>query len=256
MTSLGRVLVVDDESTVLDMISLLLGRAGYQADCVTEVETAEQLAQKNSYDLLISDIKMPGNTDLQFVRNLTRSLPGLPVILMTGYPEVDSAMESLKLGVVAYVVKPFKVEELLLQVQASIQHGKVQKAVLDGRTRLNSWNEDLASLEEKLSPENNRQNSLPVDAFINLTFKNIAGSLSDLKRLAEAAATEDALREACGVLSCPRMVIAKRLLAETVEVLQNTKHLFKSKELAELRKKIENELEAWEKPPASPPKPL
>jgi DNA-binding NarL/FixJ family response regulator len=72
---------------------------------------------RENYDLLIADIKMPGNSDLEFISALPKIAEGMPVILVTGYPSLNSAIESVQLPVVAYLVKPFELNELLVRVK-------------------------------------------------------------------------------------------------------------------------------------------
>jgi DNA-binding NarL/FixJ family response regulator len=75
------------------------------------------MLRKESYDLLIADIKMQGNSDLEFIKALPQIAGEMPVILVTGYPSLNSAIESIQLPVVAYLVKPFELNELLVRVK-------------------------------------------------------------------------------------------------------------------------------------------
>ena len=79
----------------------------------------------------------------------------------------------------------------------------------------------------------------PIDAFLQLTFQNIVGTLSDVIHLSETLAADKELTEACHILSCPRHKVLNEALVETIEVLKATKGAFKSKELGALRTKLE-----------------
>jgi CheY-like chemotaxis protein len=99
-------LIADDEETFLLSTADLLRREGYHCDCAPDGKRAAEMLGKGEYDLLIADIKMPGNGNLELVREMPRLAEGLPVILVTGYPSLKTAMESFQLPVAAYLPKP------------------------------------------------------------------------------------------------------------------------------------------------------
>src|SRR4030066_2379096 len=121
MADLGRILIADDEETFRNSMADLLRRGGYQCDCAPDAIVAAELLRSNDYDLLIADIKMEGNFELEFIQDLPQIATGMPVILVTGYPSLKTAIQSVQLPVVAYLVKPFEFKELLEQVQKSIK---------------------------------------------------------------------------------------------------------------------------------------
>ena len=106
MAERGHFLLVDDEETFLYSTAELLRREGYGCDCAPDSATATTMLGNNSYDLLIADIKMPGNAELEFIKALPRIADGIPVILVTAYPTLMTAIQSIQLRVAAYLVKP------------------------------------------------------------------------------------------------------------------------------------------------------
>ena len=240
MVDLGRILIADDEETFRNSIADLLRRREYQCDCAPDAIVAAELLRSADYDLLIADIKMQGNFELEFIRALPQIAEGMPVILVTGYPSLRSAIESIQLPVAAYLVKPFEFEELLVQVQISVKNYQFYKAVRDHRKRLADWSEDLKGIEEteKIIPPS--ESSTPIDDFLTLTFHNIAGALSDLKHLTESFSTGSSHQEACHLLNCPRLNTLNKTLMETIDILEKTKSAFKSKELGNLRRNLED----------------
>ncbi len=150
MADLGRVLIADDEETFLYSTADLLRRKGYQCDCVLDAVTAVEMISKDCYDVLIADINMPGNVELEFIHKLPSIVEGLPVILVTGYPSLDSAIQSIQLPVVAYMVKPIEFDELLKQVQTSIESFRVYRAVHNTRQLLQNWCDNLENIEKGL----------------------------------------------------------------------------------------------------------
>jgi DNA-binding response OmpR family regulator len=239
MTELGRILVADDERTFLESTADLLRRDGYDCDCVPDAAAAIERLKNNEYDLLIADIKMPGNTNLELVRELSEIAESLSVILVTGYPSQRSAIQALHLPVVAYLVKPFDLEELLRHVNQAISKKHLYKAVINTRDRLHNWQKEVSNLEQILKDENSGTFSVSVKDFLDLNFKNVVGALTDIKHVTEITTTKDIDLPACHLLSCPRLAELTGAVEDTIKVLEKTKRAFKSKDLGEIRKKLE-----------------
>ncbi len=240
MAEWSRILIADDEETFLNSTADLLRKQGYQCDCAPDATSAAELLRANEYDLLIADIKMPGNAKLEFIQELPGIAEGMPVILVTGYPSLGSAIESIQLPVAAYMVKPIEFDELLAQVRRSTETFRVYRAVRTTQQRLRDWLKKLTSIEEVLKASPAQASSAPVDTFLELTFQNIVGSMSDLKHLTQSIAMHNLEgQEVCHLLHCPRLTELSNALSETVSVLEKTRHAFKSKDLGELRKKLE-----------------
>ena len=241
MAELGRILIADDEETFLYSTADLLRKEGYQCDCAPDAVAAAERLRADEYDLLIADIKMPGNAELEFVRDVPQMAEGLPVILVTGYPSLGSAIQSIRLPVAAYMVKPIEFDELLTQAQSAIEKFRVYHAVCAAQHRLRNYLEDLTDIEEVLKAAPASQtSSTPLDTFLELTFQNIVGSISDMKHLTQSIATHNHEgQEVCHLLQCPRLSELSDALSETVGVLEKTRHAFKSKDLGALRKKLE-----------------
>lgn len=116
----GRILIADDEESVLLSTADLLRIEGYECTCAADAKTAFEKLRKNRYDLLIADIKMQGNSDLKLIKKLPEIVDRMPVILVMGYPSLSSAVQSIKLPVVGYLIKPFEFTELLTVAQGAI----------------------------------------------------------------------------------------------------------------------------------------
>jgi DNA-binding NtrC family response regulator len=113
----GRILIADDEATFRRATAQLLEREGYRCDEAADALTAVQHLTSATYDLLIADVRMPGNMRLELVEEMPMLAPGVPVILVTAYPSFTSGQRALDLPVVAYLVKPFEFAELLMRVR-------------------------------------------------------------------------------------------------------------------------------------------
>ncbi|MEI6669737.1 MAG: response regulator [Acidobacteriota bacterium] len=108
-----RVLVVDDEASIRDMMSKTLALAEYEVEEAPDGRTALNLLRTTVFDLLITDLKMPGMDGLALIRDARRLAPTLPVIIMTAYSTEASAIEAVNLGVVGYLTKPFRIAKAL-----------------------------------------------------------------------------------------------------------------------------------------------
>jgi len=112
-TGRARILVVDDEETVRELLSRTLALAEYEVDVATEGRTAIDRMRIIPYDLLITDLRMPGVDGLTVIREARRLKADIPVIIVTGYSTEASAIEAINLGVQGYLTKPFRVPRVL-----------------------------------------------------------------------------------------------------------------------------------------------
>src|SRR3954466_3678124 len=108
-----RVLVVDDEASIRDLLSKTLALAEYDVDTAPDGTTALDRMRAHNYDLLIADLKMPGMDGLTLIRQAKRIKTDLPVIIITGFSTESSAIEAVNLGVAGYLTKPFRVPQVL-----------------------------------------------------------------------------------------------------------------------------------------------
>ena len=108
-----RVLVVDDEESIRDLLSKTLALADYEVDLAPDGRTALDRMRLIQYDLLITDLRMPGVDGLTVIREARRLKADLPVIIITGYSSEASAIEAINLGVQGYLTKPFRVPRVL-----------------------------------------------------------------------------------------------------------------------------------------------
>jgi excisionase family DNA binding protein len=111
--SRARVLVVDDEEPIRDLLSKTLALAEYDVDVAQDGTTAMDRMRMIQYDLLITDLRMPGVDGLNVIREARRLKADIPVIILTGYSSEAVAIEAINLGVQGYLTKPFRVPRVL-----------------------------------------------------------------------------------------------------------------------------------------------
>ena len=108
-----RVQIVDDEASIRDLLSKTLALAEYDVDLAGDGRTALERLRIIPYDLLITDLKMPGVDGLAVIREARRLKAEIPVIIITGFSTEASAIEAVNLGVSGYLTKPFRVPRVL-----------------------------------------------------------------------------------------------------------------------------------------------
>ena len=113
LTARPRILVVDDEASIRDLLSKTLALADYDVDVAPDGRSAVERLRMLAYDLLITDLKMPGMDGLGVIREARRLKADLPVIIITGFSTEASAIEAANLGVAGYLTKPFRVPRVL-----------------------------------------------------------------------------------------------------------------------------------------------
>lgn len=121
-----KILVVDDEVDVRDMIEAGLCLDGYQVRTARGGEDAVDLVRAEEVDLIITDFKMPGMSGVETVTRIREMAPDLPVIVVTGYLTPSSMEQCLALGKVTFIRKPFEFETLTAAVQAAIGPARAQ----------------------------------------------------------------------------------------------------------------------------------
>jgi len=110
------ILIVDDEPIKRSVLADSLGESGYQVTVAANPLDAEPILAETNFDVVLTDLRMPGQDGLSFLRELKARKPDQHAIVMTAYGTVDSAVEAMKLGAFDYILKPFSTEELLLKL--------------------------------------------------------------------------------------------------------------------------------------------
>ena len=126
------ILLVDDSRDMLEVLQRQLTDLGYQAFTATNAPDALDIMKSQLPDLLITDLQMPGVNGMQLIKYSSEHFPKLPVLVITGYPSVENAVDAVRSGAIDYLVKPFTKEELSKAVDKSLIHrrGKKQADIL------------------------------------------------------------------------------------------------------------------------------
>lgn len=123
----NRILIVDDNHDTLELISRNLKSRNYTVFTADNVNTAIDRLQSGDIDLVITDMKMPGIGGLDLTRHVREHFPETEVIMITGYPSIDGAVEAVKIGAKEYITKPFTEEELFAAVEKVLTDLRIKK---------------------------------------------------------------------------------------------------------------------------------
>jgi len=241
----GRILFADDDEQFRVSLGERLRRAGFICDFAVSASEAVELLQANSYDVLLSDINMPGNASLEMIKGIPSLAEGLPTVLLTGQPTVETAMKSVQMRVVAYMVKPPDFTELCNTLTAAIFEYRNLRILNSNRRRLQDWDREIERMQLLLQQPAATNQPATMRSYLRLSLRNLVVGLVEL----EALFLRDEIGlGATGVIERQNLLNALR---KTISVLQKTKDHFKSREIAELRKDLEHVLAEASNTPSS-----
>lgn len=209
-----RVLLVDDEPTTGAPLEAWLRRSGFDVVFADGPAAADRALDTGTFDVVLSDVQMPGNFRLEWIERRLQGECPPPILLMTGSPELETAMRAANLPVAGYLLKPLYYDEAALTIQ---------RLAADHSRRL-----ELLELSRGVT-------HLLSSAATGATVDPLA---RELRRLAEQLALE-ARRSPRDTSPVHATDSWRDAITETIAVLEKTKHSFRSKELGELRRRLE-----------------
>jgi DNA-binding NtrC family response regulator len=121
------ILVVEDEAKLRRLVELQLADEGFQVQSTPDAESALQILNKESFDLLLTDFRLPGMNGLDFLQAAKRIDAQMPVVIMTAYGSVESAVDAMKAGASDYVLKPFSLAELVLVIRKELDTNRLRE---------------------------------------------------------------------------------------------------------------------------------
>jgi two-component system NtrC family response regulator len=142
------ILIVDDDESLRKVLSFQLRDAGHRVETSNDVAAARAVLEHRPVDLLLTDLKMPGESGLDLLAHARERQPDLPVIVMTAYGTIDDAVTAMKRGAFDFITKPVNREHLKALVSRALEHGSLQRRV--------------ARLEEEVSEKYGREGIISV----------------------------------------------------------------------------------------------
>jgi putative nucleotidyltransferase with HDIG domain len=164
-----KILVVDDEEAIREVISTLLDAQGFRCTTCVNGKVGLEAFRKDSYDLVLSDIVMPEMDGLKLLAELRMADPDVPAIMVTAMHDISIALEAIRAGAYDYILKPFEKDQLYLSVRRALEH---RRLVMENRT----YQSDL----EQLVAERTRQLSIALqdlEQSYDYTLEALGGAL-------------------------------------------------------------------------------
>lgn len=159
------ILLVDDDDMFRDSTERALSTVGYRCLVASDVRQAWELIQSESPSVVISDIRIDGNLDLEFVRGAARSPSEPSIILVTGYPTIETAVEAVGLRIAGYLVKPFEMTELVRLVDEGLSARSRSRSIQNVLAHVRKVEKDLERLSTPdLEPSTPPSMLRPTDA--------------------------------------------------------------------------------------------
>ena len=237
--AMTRILVVDQVSPDLELTVQHLRDAGYQCDAATSADQARNLLRAGGYDLLVTDINLADGQGTDLIEHVQQTLPGLPVMVVTQSPSLESAIRSVELPVVAYLSKSESKAVLCERVRQAIARTGVSRSLLRTQRQLRQCAADLDDVRlGKWSPgpmERQCHMRVPIS-----TLQSLAGCLGELVALETGPNVTSQVTRFCKLLQCPVWQVQRNAIHKCILLLHETKRRFKSKELAQVRETLED----------------
>lgn len=255
-TERGRILLAEDDPFFSEYFAERLRGLGHEVVCARDADEAIERLRAVRIDVLITDIYLPGNESLQLVETLRGVEPNLPVIVITGRPDLETAIKSVNCSVLGYLTKPPDWEAVERWVSLALRRHNLNRELTEARARVREWIDELQRVEGALQDDADpgRLESA------NRHLRHTAVRVLELLRRVEALPPGVPPRAGTPAESRERRL--HEAIERAVEVLLQTRQNFKSKRLGELRASLsrllsEREREKNDKacPPSTPPPP-
>lgn len=117
----SRILVVDDEESIREFLNIMLRKEGYDVTCVEDGQQAMDMLKKKSFEMVISDLQMPQVTGLELLKFVKDNYPDVLFLLVTAFGTTETAVEAMKLGAYDYITKPFKLDEVRINISNALR---------------------------------------------------------------------------------------------------------------------------------------
>ena len=238
MVTFASILLVDATSSFAETTAARLRSEGYHCDVTTGLEDALRLLQAQAYDLLVTDPQMNGRRSLELIERAQELAPGLPAIVVTESPCLETALQSVELPVMAYLSKHVSYETLREKIRWALARTERYRRLRSVHDRLCHCAVDLEDLRlhhRACAGTHQQTQRIPLPIL-----QTLAGCLSDLVAMEGGCQAEGRVTRICELLQCPVWQVHRHAIQKAVILLNETKRRFKSKELAQVREMLEN----------------
>lgn len=139
-------LVVDDDAFMRELLTESLSEAGYTVLAAADGRQALDRLNRDEFQIALVDLSLPDMDGMEVVDSLLDGIPNVQIIIMTGYPSIESAIEALRRGAQDYLIKPFKVPEVHAAVDRAVKNQRLEQEVRDLRRRVRELEQEAHQL--------------------------------------------------------------------------------------------------------------
>ena len=120
------IIIIDDEKSIVELLTMVFSKEGYAVKSFVPSGRVMDSLEKEDFDLLITDIRMPQISGMKILKQMRTAKPDVPIIVITAYGSIPQAVEALKEGALDYVVKPFNLDELKILVRNGLERKRLK----------------------------------------------------------------------------------------------------------------------------------
>jgi len=234
----GRVLLVEDEETLAATLGELIRRRGHTCDVAGTVDGGLSAITLADFDAVVTDIHLPDGNNLEMLEALQHRPFTPPVVIITGYPSLDNALQAIERQAFAYRIKPFDFNDLLDVVDQAVSHGKLRRRVDHSAERIAELSAALQKLRAQATRASRDSLDQSVIDYVLLLLGNNAETLGEAMDVLQHMVTHRNNRPIRRLSQHPEAEMLKAAVSHTIGVLEATRRSFKSRELAELRQQL------------------
>jgi len=210
MADKARILIVDDEPKICQFLETLLRREGYETASVGGASDALTTISESDYDLVVTDLRMPGMDGFELVQRIKSARRDLPVVMVTGYATVETAVQALRHGVDDYVTKPFNIDEMRKVIARALRASDAERETREMQERC------IAVLKEVTARLEAR------DRYMNGHSRRVGDYACELGKVAGASSEEIALlRTAADLHDIGKIVVSDAIIDKRSELTED-----------------------------------
>lgn len=248
-----QILVADDDVLSRQAMATLLEHENFSCIQVSSGPEALKAVEDADISAVVADINMVGNTRLELLNQLRQEAPHLSIILVTGHPSIETAAAATSLRAAAYLLKPVEPSQLVGIVRRECDQLALFRLLRERRQRLEEALQSMRALESAFAGMAGNAAATALQSYVALAFNQTIESLMDLRGVVATLSQQERSSE---LMSSSKPMILVNAIRETISVLEHTRTSFKSKELAALRKKLEDLLAQPAKRTSQPQQPV
>jgi len=234
-----RMIVVGRTDNFIGSVSDYLSKQGVTSEFFTDPVKSLTALQDSIVSLLIVEYNPDGCFNGDYLFKVHEQSDDLSIALVIPSMETQLRGDLFSLPIMECLVLPLDYERLMNLIRKACTYRQATVKIRECREQLENWVQELVNIELSLKSDSRLPAYIPVNSFLSITFRNILQLMMDIQQITLSFVNPGIEPEACHLFNCPRLLELTRSLMDTVDVLEKTKHAFKSRELGILRQRLE-----------------